>query len=64
MTKSYEPRPAGRHIRDPQSGDLTRSGDFTDPNATAAKPVAQQPRRAAVKAADETEAASPAGKGK
>lgn len=38
MTKPYVPRPAGRHIKDPKTGALTRSGPFTDPNA-AAKPA-------------------------
>lgn len=40
MNKPYIPRPAGRHMKDPKTGALTRSGPFTDPNA-AVKPGEQ-----------------------
>jgi len=39
--KTYEPRPAGRHVRSP-NGKLVREGDFTDPNATPAPPAEQK----------------------
>lgn len=62
MTKSYEPRPAGRHIIDQATGKLVRDGEFTDPGAVA-KPATPN-RTPAVKPADDTGAGRPAGKGK
>ncbi|WP_027143146.1 hypothetical protein [Mesorhizobium sp. WSM3626] len=62
MTKSYEPRPAGRHIIDQASGKLVRDGDFTVPEGVA-KPAAPI-RTPAAKPADDTGAGRPAGKGK
>jgi hypothetical protein len=41
-TYAYQPRPAGRHVRSTPDGKLTRDGEFTDHNATAAPPAAEQ----------------------
>lgn len=49
--KPYEPRPAGRHIRQPD-GTLVREGEFTDLDATAAPP-AEQPKTTEVPAGGE-----------
>ncbi|RWE75451.1 MAG: hypothetical protein EOS63_23915 [Mesorhizobium sp.] len=56
--KAYQPRPAGRHVRDTPNGKLTRDGEFTDPNATAAPPV-EQPQGDTPSAAENT---APTGK--
>ncbi|RVA07640.1 hypothetical protein EN932_27080 [Mesorhizobium sp. M7A.F.Ca.US.002.01.1.1] len=63
MTKSYQARPAGRHVIDRATGKLVRDGDFTNPEAPA-KPAASPSRAPAVKPADDTGAGHPAGKGK
>jgi hypothetical protein len=48
MSKDYKPRPAGRHIVDPKTGKLTRSGDYTRPaGSPAAGPVAADQNAAA-----------------
>ncbi|MBN9069203.1 MAG: hypothetical protein J0H60_22860 [Rhizobiales bacterium] len=48
MKKPYQPRPAGRHIVDPKTGKLTRSGDYTLPaGSPAAGPVAADQSAAA-----------------
>jgi hypothetical protein len=57
--KAYEPRPAGRHLRDTPNGKLVRDGEFTDPTATAAPP-AEQSRAEQALAAEP--AATPTGK--
>ncbi|MER9912709.1 hypothetical protein NKJ71_18970 [Mesorhizobium sp. M0050] len=63
MTKSYDPRPAGRHIIDRATGKLVRDGEFTNPEAPA-KPATPPIHTPAVKPADDTGAGRPAGKGK
>lgn len=40
--KAYQPRPAGRHVRSTPTGKLTRDGDFTNHDATAEPPAAEQ----------------------
>lgn len=53
MKKPYQPRPAGRHISDPKTGKLTRSGDYTRAAGTleSAKPAPEK-QTAAPAAAD------------
>ncbi|RWN30123.1 MAG: hypothetical protein EOR97_17270 [Mesorhizobium sp.] len=63
MTKSYQARPAGRHVIDQATGKLVRDGEFTNPEASA-KPSAPPTRAPAVKPAEDTGAGRPAGKGK
>lgn len=48
--KPYEPRPAGRHVKQP-NGKLVREGEFTDPDAIAAPP-AETPEGDKASAAD------------
>ena len=54
MKKPYVPRPAGRHIVDPKTGQRTRSGPFTAPSMPAAPVKAAMPAPEAAPAAPAT----------